>query len=81
MFGNLHLLLVDPRDIAVGKLFSAWVKDRDDVRARIDRIDQDQLESHVRLHGLSLWSDLKLRGQAPRNWYIRYGSALKLPNG
>jgi hypothetical protein len=75
-FGLLDVFLVDELDIAVGKLFSAREKDRDDLRVLARQIDKQAMTDRLRLAGQAHLAEPPLRQNAEKNWYIVYGDAL-----
>ena len=75
-FGVLDVDLVDSYDIFVGKLFSARIKDRDDLRMLARQLDKSRIQSRVRESASALSADSKLAANAATNWYIIYGEAL-----
>jgi hypothetical protein len=75
-FGNLEVLIVDPVDLFVGKLFSARIKDRDDLRAMARHLDRGQIEARFRDCAAALIAEPRLASFASQNWYIVYGDAL-----
>ena len=75
-FDQLDVLLVDPIDVFVGKLFSARAKDQDDLRALSYRLDKSQIESRLRTTAGALLADEQLAKQAAQNWYILHGEPL-----
>ncbi len=75
-FGNLDVFLIDTCDIFIGKLFSARLKDRDDLRHLIRRLDKARIESRLRSTASSLRAIPLLAKNAEENWYILYGEQL-----
>ena len=75
-FGNLEVVLLDPADLFIGKLFSQRIKDRDDLRAMSSQLDKSSLESRFRESTAALSSDSRLVKFAAENWYILYGQSL-----
>jgi hypothetical protein len=75
-FGPLHVYLVDPYDVFLSKLFSARIKDRDDLRLLASQLDKDTMVRRLRdtTQGLLAVSDL--RENAVQNWYILYAEPL-----
>ena len=76
VFGPLQVFLVDPVDIALGKLFSRREKDLDDVRSLLPAIGKLALKERLESSGKSLRSDPTLCQNAKRNWYILFGDSL-----
>lgn len=74
-FRKLEVVLVDTYDIFVGKLFSARLKDRDDLRALIGALDKDLIVRRLADTTSMLKSD-HLRERATKNWYILFGEDL-----
>jgi hypothetical protein len=75
---NLQVFLVDPLDIAVGKLFSRRRKDLSDVRVLLDggHVTEGDLQSRVRESAGALWGDPAMRANAERNWRVLFGREL-----
>jgi len=76
VFGRLEVFLVDAYDIAVGKLFSAREKDRDDLRMLAGQLDKSQLVARFLTDGQVLATEPHLRDAAAANWYVVYGEPL-----
>jgi hypothetical protein len=75
-FGRLELLVIDPSDIFVGKLFSARTKDRDDLRMLAPQLDKRQITERVRSSATALRREPALAQNATKNWYILFGEDL-----
>jgi hypothetical protein len=75
-FGNMEILLVDPADLFVGKLFSARAKDRDDLRAMARQLDKAEIETRLRESASSMLAEPRLKQFAADNWFIVYGQPL-----
>jgi hypothetical protein len=75
-FGGLEVLLVDPCDVFVSKLFSARVKDRDDLHVLAGRLDKASIEERVRQSAGPLLAEPELARHATDNWYVLYGQTL-----
>lgn len=75
-FGKLEVMLVDPCDIFLGKLFSSREKDRDDLRAMAGQFDRAELIERLKNTTESLRQEPGLREAAEKNWYIIFGDAL-----
>lgn len=75
-FGQIEVYLVDPYDVAAGKLFSARRKDRDDLLVLSRRLDKEILATRVRQSCGPLRAEARLEKLAEENWYILYGDAL-----
>lgn len=78
-FGSLTVTSVDPIDIAIGKLFSARAKDRDDLRMLAALYSKFDWLTHVQTAGQTLWNEPQLRQNAQKNWYILFGESLTIP--
>jgi hypothetical protein len=76
VYGQLQVFLVDPVDIALGKMFSRREKDLDDLRILITSIGKATLRDRLNSSGKSLLADPQLRSNAERNWYILFGQSL-----
>lgn len=77
-YGQLDVFLVDACDIFVGKLFSARVKDRDDLRALAPLMDNVTLAARLRDFAGALLAEPDLAANARRNWYILYNQPLEV---
>ena len=75
-FGGLEVLLVDAADVFLRKLFSARMKDRDDLRAMAAHLDKSSLEQRLRQFAMALLAEPGLAKNAADNWYILYGQQL-----
>lgn len=75
-FGRLEVLVIDPCDIFVGKLFSARTKDRDDLRVLAPQLDKEQIAQRLRSSAAALLREPGLAHNATTNWYILFGEAL-----
>lgn len=74
-FRQLTVLLVDPLDILVGKLFSRRVKDQADLDQILPSIPRERFDQRL-LYADRLAADESLRQQADKNYYILFGDAL-----
>ena len=72
-FGRLHVSLVDVYDVFLSKLFSARLKDRDDLRMLAPQLDKTIIAHRVRDMAQDLLAAPGLRENAAQNWYILYG--------
>lgn len=77
-FGKIHLRLVDPIDIAAGKLYSSRTKDLDDLRMLARSLDAQQLRERAVTGLPTRWTDDDARKKAIENWYIVYGATLEV---
>jgi hypothetical protein len=68
--------LVDAYDVFLGKLFSARMKDRDDLRMLAPQLDKETIMRRWRDTTQDLLAAPGLREQAEQNWYIIYGESL-----
>jgi hypothetical protein len=75
-FGQLDVHLIDTLDIFIGKLFSARLKDRDDLRHLVRRLEKTKIESRLRSTASALLAVPLLAKNASANWYILYGQEL-----
>lgn len=75
-FGKIDVFTIDGHDLFVGKLFSQRVKDRDDLRLMLPKLDVETLLERLRKDAAGLLSAPGLRGAAEQNWYILFGTAL-----
>jgi hypothetical protein len=76
VFDQLHVYLVDPVDILLGKLFSRREKDLDDLRATMPLVGKSTFVDRFNSSGKSLLSDPQFKQNAERNWYILFGQEL-----
>lgn len=72
----LHVYLVDAYDVFLGKLFSARIKDRDDLRMLAPQLDKEIIVRRLRDTTQPLLAAPGLHAQAHQNWYIIYGESL-----
>ena len=79
--GQLSVFLVDPIDIAVGKLFSRREKDLDDVRALRPLLDWATIEARLRSSAGPLRADARSLEAAEHNWYVLTGDPLPPADG
>jgi len=75
-FGQLHVSLVDACDVFLSKLFSARIKDRDDLRMLAPQLDKGTIMRRLRDTTQDLLAAPNLREKAEQNWYIIYGESL-----
>ena len=76
VFGQLTVFLVDPVDIAVGKLFSRREKDLDDVRVLRPLLDWPTVVTRLKSSAGSLRADARSLEAAEHNWYVLTGEEL-----
>lgn len=79
VFGQLTVFLVDPVDIAVGKVFSRRDKDLDDVRTLKRELDWPAIVERMRTSTRSLRADARSLEAAVHNWYVLTGDPLPEP--
>lgn len=77
-FRAMEVSVVDPLDIAAGKLFSRREKDRDDLRVLLPKIDPAGFLSHVKANAGRMLAEEALRENARENWYVLTGEELSL---
>lgn len=70
------MLLVDPYDIFVGKLFSNRTKDRQDLHDLTARLDRGTILARLRESTASFRSDARLLDAAKQNWFVLFGEEL-----
>jgi len=75
-FGQLQVYLVDAYDVFLSKLFSARLKDRDDLRMLAPQLDKQTIIRRLRDTTQDLLATPGLREKAEQNWYIMYGESL-----
>jgi hypothetical protein len=75
-FGQLHVYLVDAYDMFLSKLFSARVKDRDELRMLAPQLDKGTIMCRLRDTTQDLLATPGLHEEAEQNWYIIYGESL-----
>ena len=74
-FGKLHVRVVDPVDVYIGKFFSVRAKDHEDLVALKGDFDRDDLIRRLPSTA-ALRSDARLLKAAEQNWYVLYGEPL-----
>jgi hypothetical protein len=77
-FGQLQVYIVDAYDVFLSKLFSARLKDRDDLRLLARQLDRVTIARRLRETTQELLAAPGLRERAEQNWYILYGEPLPL---
>jgi hypothetical protein len=77
-FGQLQVYLVDVYDVFLSKLFSARLKDRDDLRMLAPQLDRGTIVRRFRDTTQELLATPGLRQKAEENWYIIYGEPLPI---
>jgi len=77
-FGQLQVYVVDAYDVFVSKLFSARLKDRDDLRVLAPQLDKKTLLCRLHDTTQDLLAAPGLRERAEQNWYIIYGESLPI---
>ena len=77
-FGRLQVSLVDAYDVFLSKLFSARIKDRDDLRMLAPQLDKATIMRRLRDTTHELFAAPGLREKAEQNWYIIYGEPLPI---
>jgi len=77
-FGQLQVSLVDAYDVFLSKLFSARIKDRDDLRMLAPQLDKATIICRLRDTTQDLLATPGLREKAEQNWYIIYGESLPI---
>lgn len=75
-FGALQVLVLDAYDVFLSKLFSARIKDRQDLLALEPQLDKDTLIRRFKETTRSLQAAPDLRERAEHNWYTLYGEPL-----
>lgn len=75
-FGTVDVLLVDPVDIFVGKLFSKREKDQDDLRMLKRTLNREAIEGRLTSSCVGFLNDEAIRALAERNWYLVFGDPL-----
>jgi hypothetical protein len=73
LFGTLHVSLVEVYDVFLSKLFSARLKDRDDLCMLAPQLDKAIIIRRLRDTTQGLLTAPDLREKAAQNWYILYG--------
>lgn len=76
IFDNLHVFLVDVYDVMLGKLFSARLKDIEDLRVLKPQLDKEVLIERLRSSAAGFLADPHLEKLAQDNWKILYGEPL-----
>lgn len=75
-FGQLQVFLIDPYDIFLSKLFSARLKDRDDLRVLARQLDKSIIIRRFHDTAQALLATPGLHEKAEQNWYVLYGEVL-----
>jgi hypothetical protein len=75
-FGRLSAYLLDVYDVFLSKLFSARVKDIQDLTALAPRLDKATLEEKLLAHCGSFLAAPRLKELATNNWKVLYGEDL-----
>lgn len=75
-FGRLRVGLVDVVDVFLSKLFSARVKDLDDLRVLLPQLERETILRRLGDTCEAFNRDPLLRPHAERNWYILTGETL-----
>jgi hypothetical protein len=75
-FGRLQVLLIDPVDVLLSKLFSTREKDRDDLRLVAPQLDREELVRRYSTEGRTLVGEPWLRQAAATYGYIVFGEPL-----
>jgi hypothetical protein len=76
IFDRLQVFLVDVYDVALSKLFSARLKDLEDLRVLKPQLDKELLATKLRTHGGDFLAAPRLLQLAQDNWKVLYGEAL-----
>lgn len=76
IFDGMLVFLVDVYDVFLSKLFSARLKDRDDLRVLTPQLDKDILAEKLKTDAASFLTAPRLLQLAQDNWKILYGEAL-----
>ena len=77
-FGQPQVSLVDAYDVFLSKLFSARIKDRDDLRMLAPQLDKATIMCRLRDTTHDLLVAPGLHEKAEQNWYILYGESLPI---
>jgi Nucleotidyltransferase of unknown function (DUF6036) len=77
-YGHLTVMLVDPIDILISKLFSPRNKDYTDIQLLLPQYDRAQLIVRIHRDCQSLLANESLKQQLTKNWYILTGDTLTL---
>jgi hypothetical protein len=76
VFDHLHVFLVDVYDVALSKLFSARLKDLEDLRVLKPQLDKEVLTTRFRSCAGDFLAAPRLKQLAQDNWQILYGEPL-----
>lgn len=77
-YEELTVLLVDPIDVFLSKLFSIRSKDYTDLKVLIQLLDHAVILERLKHDCQSLLADESLKDRATNNWYILTGDRLEL---
>ena len=75
-FDKLQVSLVDVYDVFLSKLFSARVKDRQDLKVLVSQLDKEVIVSKLKETTQSMLSAPGLREKAENNWHMLFGDPL-----
>ena len=76
IFDQLHVFLVDVYDVALSKLFSARLKDFQDLSVLKPQLDKDVITDRLLSNTTAWLTEPRLKKLAQDNWQILYGEAL-----
>jgi len=77
-YDELTVLLVDPVDVFLSKLFSIRSKDYTDMKILIQQLDHTVILDRLKRDCQSMMTDESLKDRATNNWYILTGDRLEL---
>jgi hypothetical protein len=77
-YDNLTVLLVDPVDIFLSKLFSIREKDFKDMKILLQQLDHATILERLKRDCQSMLASESLKERATKNWYILTGETLAL---
>lgn len=75
-FGLLQVFLVDVYDVLLSKLFSARIKDFEDLKVLIPQLDKDTLVRRLKNTTAGFMAAERLKELAQKNWQILFGEPL-----
>jgi hypothetical protein len=75
-FGDLHVFLLDVYDVFLSKLFSARLKDQEDMLVLTPQLDKSVLIENLKTTAKSLLAAPRLLEIAKGNWQILFGETL-----
>jgi hypothetical protein len=76
VYGDLHVYLLDVYDVFLSKLFSARLKDKEDLLVLAPQIDKAVIAEKLKTSAASFLATPRLKQLATDNWRVLYGEPL-----